>query len=282
MLRIENSFLQNKYIILNKNFMQVSVLTDNHAGPFTPAEHGLSYFIEYDSRRILFDTGQSDMFRKNSGLMKVDLSDIDLAVLSHGHFDHGNGLEFLDGGRLICHPGCFVRRYRKSDRSYIGLKNSQGELAAKFEIHTSSEPVRVTEKIIFLGEVPRLTEFESRTTPFIFEDGMPDFVMDDSGIVLNLPEGLFIISGCGHSGLVNMVEYAKKVTGIKKISGVMGGFHLKGDGLQTRETIRYLQENKVSHVLPSHCNDLAALSAFYQSFGFEQVKTGNIYKFSHS
>jgi metal-dependent hydrolase (beta-lactamase superfamily II) len=59
----------------------------------------------------------------------------------------------------------------------------------------------------------------------------------------------------------------------------MGGFHLKGNGLQTRETIRYLQENKVTNVFPSHCNDLSALSAFYQSFGFEQVKTGYTYEF---
>jgi len=259
--------------------MQISVLTDNHAGPFTPAEHGLSYFIEYDGFRILFDTGQSDMFLNNSGLMKVDLSDIDFTVLSHGHFDHGNGLEFLSGCSLICHPGSFIKRYRKSDRSYIGLKFNRSELSEKFEIHASSEPVRITEKIFFLGEIPRLTEFESHTTPFVFEDGMPDFVMDDTGIALNHPDGLFVITGCGHSGLVNTVEHAKKVTGIGKILGVMGGFHLKGNGLQTRETIRYLQENKVAHVLPSHCNDLSALSAFHQSFGFEQVKTGNIYDF---
>lgn len=262
--------------------LQISVLTDNHAGAFIPAEHGLSYLIEYDGLRILFDTGQSDMFLKNSGLMKEDLSDLDLTVLSHGHFDHGNGLGFLKGGRLICHPACFVKRYRRSDRGYIGLKYSRSELAAKFEIHCSSEPVRISEKIFFLGEVPRLTEFESLTTPFIFEDGMPDFVMDDSGIALVLPEGLFVLTGCGHSGLVNTVEHARKLTGINKIFGVMGGFHLKGNGLQTRETIRYLQENKVPHVLPSHCNDLSALSAFYESFGFEQVKTGNIYRFSQS
>lgn len=262
--------------------MKISVLTDNSPGPHTPAEHGLSYFIEYDGLRLLFDTGQSDMFLHNAEVMKINMKNIDVIILSHGHFDHGNGLEFLNGCRLICHPGCFVKRFRKADRSYIGLKHSRSELAAKFDIHSSSGPVNVTKKIFFLGQIPRLTEFESCTTPFIFEDGLPDFVMDDTGIVLILPEGLFVITGCGHSGLVNIAEHAKKVTGINKIFGVMGGFHLKGNGLQTRETIRYLQENKVSHVLPSHCNDLSALSAFYKSFGIEQVRTGNTYKLNHS
>jgi len=257
--------------------MQISILTDNTAGSFTKAEHGLSYLIEHDGKRLLFDTGQSDMFVGNAGIMKISLKDIDTVVLSHGHFDHGNGLDFLDGGRLICHPGCFVKRYRKSDMSYIGLKMNKNELAEKFEIHSSSEPVKITEKIFFLGEIPRLTEFESRTTPFVFEDGMPDFVLDDSAIALILPEGLFIITGCGHSGLVNTVEYARKVTGIKKIFGVMGGFHLKGNGLQTRETIKYLKENNVTHIYPSHCNDFPALAAFYESFGTGQVKTGDIY-----
>jgi metal-dependent hydrolase (beta-lactamase superfamily II) len=169
--------------------MKISVLTDNYPGPHTPAEHGLSYFIEYDGKRLIFDTGQTDMFLRNAEVMKINMKNIDAVILSHGHFDHGNGLEFLNGCHLICHPGC------------------------------------------------------------------------------------------GHSGLVNTVEHAKKVSGIRKILGVMGGFYLKGNGLRTRETIRYLQENQVPHVLPSHCNDLSALSAFYQSFGFEQVKTGYTYEF---
>jgi 7,8-dihydropterin-6-yl-methyl-4-(beta-D-ribofuranosyl)aminobenzene 5'-phosphate synthase len=79
--------------------------------------------------------------------------------------------------------------------------------------------------------------------------------------------------------VVNTLEHAKKVTGISKLYGIMGGFHLKDKGLQTRETIRYLQENKVKHVYPSHCTDLPALSAFYESFGTVSVRTGITYNF---
>ena len=259
--------------------MKISVLTDNHPGSRTPAEHGLSYFIEYDGKILLFDTGQSDMFLKNAEAMKISMTNIDMVILSHGHFDHGDGLWNLSGGRLLCHPGCFIKRYRKSDHSYIGLKNSKEELAGRFDLVTASEPYKISEKIFFLGEIPRLTNFESHTTSFVYEDNSPDFVPDDSAIALLLHEGLFIVTGCGHAGIVNTLEHAKKITGIDKVHGIMGGFHLKANNDQTMETIRYIKENKLKHVFPSHCTDLPALSAFYDAFGIKQVKSGDIYDF---
>jgi len=257
--------------------MKISILTDNHPGGHTPAEHGLSYFIEYDGRRLLFDTGQSDMFLRNAEAMKINMTNIDIVILSHGHFDHGNGLDYLAGGSLICHPGCFVKRYRKSDHTFIGLKNSQEELSLMFNLITSAEPYKISEKIFFLGEIPRLNGFESLSSSFVFEDGSPDYVKDDSGIVMLLPQGLFVVTGCGHAGIVNTLEHAKKITGINTLYGIIGGFHLKEINHQTKETIRYIKENKLKHVLPSHCTDLPALSAFYDNFGVTFIKTGNIY-----
>lgn len=259
--------------------MRISVLTENHAGTFTHAEHGLSYLIEHEGNRVLFDTGQSDMFIKNAERMKVSLMNIDTIVLSHGHFDHGNGLNYLSGGSLICHSGCFVKRYRKADHSYIGLKRRKDEIATKFNLMTTKESYYINNNIIFLGEIPRLSNFESKATAFVFDDGSPDFVMDDSSLALILPDGLFVVTGCGHSGIVNTLEHAKKVTGISNIYGIMGGFHLKEIDHQTKETIRNLKNNKVKHVLPSHCTELPALSAFYEAFGIKQVKSGDIYEF---
>jgi 7,8-dihydropterin-6-yl-methyl-4-(beta-D-ribofuranosyl)aminobenzene 5'-phosphate synthase len=259
--------------------MKISILTDNHPGVNTPAEHGLSYLIESDGKRLLFDTGQSEMFLKNSNIMNASLTNIDMIILSHGHFDHGNGLNYLSGQTLLCHPGCFVKRYRKSDRSYIGLKNSKTELTGKFELVTSDKPYKVSENIFFLGEIPRLTDFESQSTPFVFEDGSPDYVPDDSAVAIILKEGLFVITGCGHAGVVNTLEYARKVTGVNILHGIMGGFHLKARDAQTRKTIRYLQDNKLKHVYPSHCTDLPALSLCYETFGNTTVKTGSIFNF---
>lgn len=260
--------------------MRISVLTENHAGAYTTAEHGLSYLIEFDGKRILFDTGKSNMFLQNAGIMNVSMNGINKIVLSHGHFDHGNGLGYLTGGDLICHPGCFVKRFRKKDHLYIGLKNSREELSGKFNLFTTKEHYKITDKIYFLGEIPRLTAFESKTTSFIFEDGTPDFVSDDSGMAMILPEGLFVVTGCGHSGIVNTLEHAKKVTGVTELYGIMGGSHLKEIDTQVKETIRYLKGKKLKHILPSHCTELPALSAFYETFGIRQVCSGNIFELS--
>ncbi|MBN1107486.1 MAG: MBL fold metallo-hydrolase [Bacteroidales bacterium] len=258
--------------------MKISVLADNHAGAFTRAEHGLSYLVEHDQRKILLDTGQSSLFAENASVMKINLEDIDTIVLSHGHFDHGDGLDNLEGKKLICHPGCFVQRYRKQDNTYIGLKLSKEELEQRFSLITAEEPYRISEGSWFLGYIPRITDFESQRTTFIFKDGSPDFVDDDSAMALMLDEGLFIVTGCGHAGIVNTIEHALKVTGGNKIAGVMGGFHLKTDDRQTIETIKYLKENRVKYVMPSHCTELPALASFYNEFGIRQVKTGDVFE----
>jgi len=259
--------------------MKISVLTENNAGSYTPAEHGLSYLIEFENNRILFDTGQSGLFIKNAASMHTELGGIDMIVLSHGHFDHGNGLEYLDGGTLICHPGCFVKRYRKADHTFIGLKNTKEELSRKFRLITSAGPFRISDSIIFLGEIPRITDFESQTTGFVLEDGTPDFVMDDSALALINQDGLFVITGCGHSGIVNTLEHAMSVTGVNVISGIMGGFHLKENDRQTLQTIEYLKEKKITRVMPSHCTSGTALTAFRTAFGSPEVKTGDIFEF---
>jgi 7,8-dihydropterin-6-yl-methyl-4-(beta-D-ribofuranosyl)aminobenzene 5'-phosphate synthase len=259
--------------------MTVSVLTENNPGSFTQGEHGLSYLIEYEGKRILFDTGQSDLFIKNAEKTGVELDNIDLIILSHGHFDHGNGLWYLPGGRLICHPGCFTKRFRKADNSYIGLDKTEEEIAGRFNLETSSDPVKISEKIYFLGEIPRLTGFEAKNSSFVFENNDTDYVMDDSSVAIMLTGGLFVITGCGHAGIVNTMEYARKVTGEERLLGIMGGFHLKENDRQTKETIKYLKKNKVRFVYPSHCTDLPALCAFYDAFGMSPVRTGVQYHF---
>ncbi len=259
--------------------MKISILTDNNPGGNIGAEHGLSYYVEHEGTKILIDTGQSDLFLRNALLMGIDLKERDLIILSHGHFDHGNGLAHLSGGRLLCHPGCFVKRYRTVDHTYIGLKNSRDEIAEKFDLILSKDPYRVSDSILFLGEIPRITDFESQQTAFSFEDGTADYVMDDSAVALQTDKGLFVITGCGHAGVVNTLEHARNVTGEQRIFGIMGGFHLKKRDRQTFETIHYLRRNRVEHVIPSHCTALPSLMAFAEYFQIQSVKTGDTYTF---
>ncbi|MCA1757295.1 MAG: MBL fold metallo-hydrolase [Bacteroidales bacterium] len=256
--------------------MTLTVLTDNHAGKRTAAEHGLSYLVEHDNKRILFDTGQSDIFLTNSAIIGVDPEATDLIILSHGHYDHGNGLRYMGGQHILCHPGCFVKRYGDRGKKYIGLAETFEELSSRFMIRTSADPYRISDRITFLGEIPRISRYESKTTEFTLENGEPDYVDDDSAVVLELEEGLFIITGCGHAGIINTAEYARKVTGNKDIAGIMGGFHLKHNNRQTRETIDYLRSAEVQYIYPSHCTELPALAAFHKAFGTRLITTGGV------
>ena len=260
--------------------MKIFVLTENYAGNGLQAEHGLSYYVLFDNTKVLFDSGQSDLFLKNASAMKIDLSDIDFVVLSHGHFDHGNGLVHLPGGKLVCHPDCFVKRYRSADHTYIGLNVSKEDALKKFDAEFTSRPVWLTHSIVFLGEIPRITSFESKITAFTLENGDMDFVVDDSALVFLLKSGLFIITGCGHAGIVNTIEYATKVTGIERVAGIMGGFHLKEINLQTRNTINYLKSKSVRNLLPAHCTALPVIKEFSDIFGGTPVKTGDYFYFN--
>ncbi|HNS17831.1 MAG TPA: MBL fold metallo-hydrolase [Bacteroidales bacterium] len=259
--------------------MVITILIDDNPGEHSPGEHGLSYLIEYDGVRLLFDTGQSDLFLRNALTMGIDMTAIDIIVLSHGHYDHGNGLCCLPGGKLVCHPGCFVKRYRKSDNSYIGLNCGEDEISIKFELLTTATPCKISKKIFFLGEIPRFTDFESKRTPYILEGGIPDFIMDDSAIALLLPHGVFVVTGCGHAGIVNTLDHAKEVTGDNRVYGILGGFHLKRNDRQTKETISYLMKNDVKHVYPAHCTTPPVRSVFHQVFKTNLLKTGDVLRF---
>ena len=260
--------------------MRISILTDNTAGDGFEAEHGLSYLIEIDGENILFDTGLSDIFLKNaSKLGKNVLDDVETVVLSHGHGDHGNGLFHLNNKMLLTHPGAFIKRYRKKDHSPIGLAIDEEKLRQKFKITTSLKPVRITENLWFLGEIPRQTDFESKHTDFLLNSGEEDFIADDSALVATINNELVVISGCAHSGICNICEHAKKVTGIGTIKAVIGGFHLKDAGVQTQKTSAYFEESNIQLLFPAHCTQAVAKAYFRQRFQFPDVKTGMVLEF---
>jgi 7,8-dihydropterin-6-yl-methyl-4-(beta-D-ribofuranosyl)aminobenzene 5'-phosphate synthase len=257
-----------------RHTLKITVLNDNIAGRWCRAEHGLSFLIEAD-QTVLFDTSSSDLISYNAEILNIDLHKIDTVVLSHGHDDHTGGLMLFSGCKLICHPDTFLKRYRKSGQTELGIKWTEREIGSKFNLQTSRDPVRISDQIYFLGEIPRITDFESQKTAFQKEDGSDDFVLDDSGLAIVTEKGLVIISGCAHSGICNMTAHAINVTGINKVHMVMGGFHLQNDKKNTRLTIDWLKAMNVEQVVPSHCTDFSAQTAIYQSFRFLPVKSGN-------
>jgi len=259
--------------------VKLTVLTENIASGNFLAEHGLSYLIEHNGTKLLFDVGQSDVFLKNAEKLDVDINDVEIVVLSHGHWDHGNGLKYLKKKTLICHPYAFIKRYRKSDHLFIGLNLNFLELNKKFKLIDTRKPFYITKDIIFLGEIPRLNSFESKTTSFVDCRDKDDFIPDDSALVIIQDNELIIVSGCAHSGICNITEYAKEISKINKIKAVIGGFHLKSNDLQTQKTINYFKDQNITEIHPSHCTELPAIKAFQKNFITKQVSAGMVFNF---
>lgn len=260
--------------------MKINILTENVAGDKFLAEHGLCYLIEIDNEKILFDTGHTDVFLKNAVKLGIDIfKNVEKVVLSHGHWDHGDGLQYIKNKMLITHPDSFVRRFHKTDNSPVGLSFTKNELLNTFRLTETKKPYQISENLFYLGEIPRKNNFESVTTTFKLENGEEDFIADDSALAAIVENKLVVVTGCSHSGICNICEHAKNVTGVSEILAVIGGFHLKSNNLQTNETIKYFKTNQVEKLYPSHCTELPALAEFYKEFNTKQVKTGMILAF---
>lgn len=242
--------------------MKITVLMDNNTyiDKYYLGEPAVSYYIEAEGKKILFDTGYSDAFIKNAETLGVELADVDIIALSHGHNDHTGGLrELVNIGfnkkpELVAH--CDALLYKEADGLEIGCPISQDKIKEAMSIRFSSIPIKLTEKLIFLGEVPVLNDFEPR---YCIGDTVrnstkeKDFMLDDTALAYIGENGLYIITGCSHSGICNIISYAKKITGEGKIAGILGGFHLFDINDRTEKTIEYLAKEKIPMLYPCHC-----------------------------
>ena len=109
----------------------------------------------------------------------------------------------------------------------------------------TKEPLKINDQVVFLGEIERNNDFECKKFPSVLENGNEDIATDDTGIAIDTPKGIVVISGCGHSGICNTIEQAKKLLGKKHVYCVIGGFHLKECDAQTYKTIEYMKDNNI-------------------------------------
>ncbi len=283
--------------------MKLSVLMDNNTiiDRYFAGEPGVSYYIETGGKKILFDTGYSDLFIKNAENLGIDLTGIDCLVLSHGHIDHTGGLDPLiklfmhrkfenlaeneaagaeTGNRkpdLVAHPGTFQRR--KAGKSLeIGPLVTVDTLSEWFSLEMSRDPLWVTDRLVFLGEIERTNNFEAGDPVGTVENGgawKDDFVYDDSALVYLADRGMVIITGCSHSGICNITEYAKKITGESRVADIIGGFHLLNPPAdQISGTVEYFKEMSPLTAHPCHCTDLNSRIALSKAVRIEETGSG--------
>jgi 7,8-dihydropterin-6-yl-methyl-4-(beta-D-ribofuranosyl)aminobenzene 5'-phosphate synthase len=239
------------------------------------AEHGFSTLVTAakgeTSRSLLFDFGFSEHGAAlNADTLEADLTNVEALALSHGHLDHIGGLEQLvqrvgrKGIELVLHPAAFKGpRYMKVTEEvkiYLPSLSRETIQAAGVRLKESKEPYPLLDgSILFLGEIPRTTDFEKGTPNLCYEENKEekkDLMDDDTAIVAHVKgRGLVILSGCAHSGIINTIQYAREVTGVDAIFVVMGGFHLAGPGFDpiVEATIAALKEINPEYVVPTHC-----------------------------
>lgn len=247
--------------------MKITVLTENNAriDNYLLSEPGLSLLVEAKDKKILFDTGYSDVFIKNAETLGLDLRDITDIVISHGHNDHTRGLTSFElrGVPLIAHPNIFDTKIDENKIHY-GCPISEEELERRYRLNLTNRPFWLNNEFVFLGEIP--------------ENKSAD--IDDTALVHKTNEGIFIITGCSHSGIINIINYAKQVCKEGRILGVLGGFHfLKKSEEELEEICSLMLEAGVNPeypLYPCHCCDLKSKIIMSKFFNVQEVCTGDV------
>ena len=256
-----------------------SLLENTAARAGIAAEHGLSLYVETATRRILFDMGQTDLFARNAEALGIDLSRVDLAILSHGHYDHGGGLaaflEINQTAPVYLTEAAFLPHYNGTQK-YIGLDTSLGD----------HPRLRVVSGDLSLGDGLTLLTPNGRTrnhslgafglTERVGDVFVPDDFRHEQSLVFETDRGLAVFNSCSHSGIVNIVRGVQKMMPGKKVHAVVGGFHMFGkktaNGMNCTEEYVYkvadaLKELGVEEVYTGHCTGLPALALLKERFG---------------
>lgn len=265
--------------------MKLTVLVENSTliDKYLLAEPGLSFLLETDcGQKILFDTGYSEVLLENANRLKIPLEELDYIVISHGHNDHVGGLKhlvnipFKKKVKLIAHSMAFEPKLYGIDEK-IGLDIPVEDLAEKFDIEYYDKPYEILPGLTFLGEIPRITEFEP-LVPYGKKllTGAEDYLLDDTALALKKEEGLVIITGCSHSGIVNICEYAKKVCNCSKLVSIIGGLHLlRSTPDRVSKTIEYFKSQNLKEIFPCHCSGFYTICEMYKSLNVKQIATGS-------
>lgn len=247
--------------------------------------HGLSLLVKVTrdgiSRSVLFDAGGSPGgLVHNLDCLEIRPNEWSCIVLSHGHWDHVLGLigleERLGGLRmpLVLHPDAYLKRASMSPTGKLERMTSltrQGLRDAGLDLTETEQPSLVLEgTILVTGQVDRTNDFETGWPAHHAErDGKmtPDpLICDDQALVMNVKgKGLVVISGCGHAGIVNMVTYARALTGVEQVHAVVGGFHLGPSFFRDRiePVVDALLAFGPTLVAPAHCTGYPAAFAVY-------------------
>lgn len=258
-------------------FRITTLSEDTAGGRGLLAEHGLSYWIELGSRKILFDTGQGLVLTANACRLNIPLEKTEAVIISHGHYDHTGGLSEalrLAGQiRVYAHPVALAPKYaRNADGSAreigISLLNKK-KIREQAELILTERPVEICEGLFLTGPVPRRTDFEDVGGQFFTDSNClrPDPLVDDQSAFIETSAGTVVILGCAHAGVINTLDYVRELTGNRRIHTVLGGMHLLVAGsVRMHKTVAELRRIDARRLFPCHCTGFAAMARLWHEF----------------
>jgi 7,8-dihydropterin-6-yl-methyl-4-(beta-D-ribofuranosyl)aminobenzene 5'-phosphate synthase len=246
-------------------------------------EWGFSALIEADGRKILFDTGaHPNTVLENAKDLKIDLSDVQDVVLSHFHDDHTTGLMPLRNelskknpaalSRVHVAKGIFLERRGKDTNPMIAVKKEYEATGGKFIEHDRVD--EIFPGVWLTGPVPRV--YPEKNYPAgieVKEDGkwVEDSVPDDQSLVFNTDRGLVLLAGCGHSGLINTLTYARKEIRSAPVDAAIGGFHLYNASDETLDwTAGKLKEFQTAQLMGAHCTGIESVYYLRRKMGLNR------------
>jgi 7,8-dihydropterin-6-yl-methyl-4-(beta-D-ribofuranosyl)aminobenzene 5'-phosphate synthase len=267
--------------------MKITTLVENtvmvsqgHIG-----EHGLSFLVEHDSGKLLFDTGQGMALLNNAAKLGYSARDFKKVVLSHGHYDHAGGLKpLVESGvsiELTAHPDAFDEKLALfPGKGFIPIGIPGGKeffIENNVPLRLEAGPVEIAPGIMTTGEIPMKTDFE-KIEPMLFvrKGGkeIPDPLADDQALILDTQKGIVVLLGCAHRGVVNTLHHVAGITGAKTVHAVIGGLHLeRAPESQIQMTIEALREFDPKMIGVTHCTGIRAVVPIINAFGNKVVQS---------
>ncbi|BBE31326.1 MBL fold metallo-hydrolase [Tepiditoga spiralis] len=256
--------------------MNFTILCNDEKNEDFFSEHGFSILIEKDNKKLLFDTGHTDVYMKNAKKLNLDLNEVDAIVLSHGHYDHAGGINYLlkeeSKFKVYIHEKTMQKKYSKDifkGIDFTKLSNYKNLIKIK------NKKMQIIKDIYVFGPVEMKNDFEEPSKDFfVIEKNkkIRDFFEDELNIVIDTNEGLILITGCAHRGIVNIATDTIKEFK-KDIKLIIGGFHLKdADSTKINKVIEELNKLNIKSIMPCHCTGNRALKLFEKKFNNEVKK----------
>ncbi len=260
--------------------LKITAVVENTAGtPEVMGEWGLALWIEADDHRFLSDTGQGGSLLQNSRRLGIDVAKAEALIISHGHNDHTGGLTaaFDAGfhGKIYVHPGALRPKYKREKsppHRHIGIPAAcERALRSRgADLVQSPHLTEIAPGIVVTGAIPRRSTFEGVSDPFFLDEdcAQPDSVVDDQALLIETHRGWTVITGCGHSGLMNTLNYTKDLIGNDRIVAVIGGLHLfNASSERLNATIENLRAFGIERIAPCHCTGFEATASLQNCFG---------------